>query len=97
MKKFILVFCAVVLTGTAYAQDTTKMVSPQNKTLATLNGRFIFGQVSDFRSDQYMLDTQTGRLWQLVERTDDKGNTIGRALQIVPFASGEGKLGLVPN
>ncbi|MDE2106171.1 MAG: hypothetical protein KGL39_53620 [Patescibacteria group bacterium] len=39
---------------------------PQQKVLQSPGGRFVFGQVSEFRRDQYMLDTQTGRLWAIV-------------------------------
>lgn len=28
-------------------------------------GRFVLGQLSGFRRDQYLLDTQTGRVWIL--------------------------------
>lgn len=30
------------------------------------NGRFVFSQISDMRADQYLLDTQTGRVWVIV-------------------------------
>jgi len=33
--------------------------------LSAPGGRYVFGQVSSGRIDQYMLDTQTGRIWQL--------------------------------
>lgn len=33
--------------------------------LSSEGGRFIFGQVSEHRADQYMLDTQTGMLWRM--------------------------------
>ena len=33
------------------------------KVLSSSLGRYVFGQVSDFRVDRFMLDTQTGRLW----------------------------------
>lgn len=38
------------------------------KVLSASGGRYVFGQISDFRRDQYMLDTQTGRLWKLTIR-----------------------------
>jgi len=28
------------------------------------NGRYVYGQVGEMREDQYLLDTQTGRMWQ---------------------------------
>ncbi len=50
----------------SYGADAVKMKAPQEKTISSENGRFVFGQISDFRSDQFMLDTKTGRLWTIV-------------------------------
>lgn len=36
--------------------------------LAAAGGRYVFGQLGAMRADQYMLDTQTGQVWQLVCR-----------------------------
>jgi len=33
--------------------------------LQTNGGRFVFGQINGIRGDQYMLDSQTGRLWRI--------------------------------
>ena len=33
--------------------------------IASSGGRFVFGQMSGSGEDQYLLDTQTGRLWKL--------------------------------
>jgi hypothetical protein len=46
----------------AYSQ-TAAQHAP--KVLSSSPGRYVFGQVSDFRVDQFMLDTQTGRLWMM--------------------------------
>lgn len=48
--------------------------APQRAALGAPGGRFVFGQVSDFRRDQYLLDTQTGRLWQKVCAAVNKQN-----------------------
>jgi hypothetical protein len=93
--KHHLALALLVIFGTAQAQDKVKIAPDRTKTLSTTNGRFVFGQISDFRSDQYMLDTQTGRLWQITESTNDKGNT-QRVLQIVPFANLNGILYVLP-
>jgi len=34
--------------------------------LSASGGRFVFGQASQHRADQFLLDTQTGRMWRLV-------------------------------
>jgi hypothetical protein len=45
----------------------------EGKVLSQPNGRFAFGQISDARRDQFMLDTATGRLWQVVcAKVDNK-------------------------
>lgn len=97
MKRLIFILSLTMFVGVANAQEKIKVAQDQQKTLSSANGRFVFGQISDFRSDQYMLDTQTGRLWQIVERTDEKGSPAGRVLQVIPFVSVDGKLGLLPN
>lgn len=96
MKHFLLLVLVLAFMGSASAQDKMKVAPDRTKTLSATNGRFVFGQISDFRSDQYMLDTQTGRLWQIVERTGEKGGSSGPVLQIIPFVNTEGKLFLLP-
>lgn len=39
--------------------------------LSAPGGRYVFGQLSDYRRDQYLLDTQTGRVWQIQESGGD--------------------------
>lgn len=68
MKILIIASYVALTTSSAFAADPIKVAPPQQKTISSQGGRFVFGQVSDFRSDQYMLDTQTGRLWQIVLR-----------------------------
>ena len=60
MQKLIgayLLFAAI----SSHAQTS----QPPSVVLNSANGRFAFGQVGTFRSDQYLLDTQTGRLWKV--------------------------------
>ena len=64
----------------AFAQQPVEVYPPQQKILSSYNGRFVFGQFSDSSKDQFLLDTQTGRLWQIV--VGSEGN---RKLQPVPF------------
>ena len=35
------------------------------------NGRYVMYQHPTFRGDQYILDTQTGKVWQLVKTKDN--------------------------
>lgn len=48
--------------GHSWAQT----VDPAGTVMAAPGGRYVFGQISNGRRDQFMLDTQTGQLWQLV-------------------------------
>jgi len=62
MKLSILLL--LVVSATALAQTSTPAPAPT--ILKSENGRFVFGQVSPIHADQFLLDTQTGRLWQMV-------------------------------
>ena len=75
-----------------FAQGPVKVKPPQQKILSSSNGRYVFAQISDFRKDQYLLDTQTGRLWQIVE--DKEGRT---KLQPVPFIQIWGDEAYIPD
>jgi hypothetical protein len=63
----------------------------QPAVLSVTGGRYVFGQISSMRADQFMLDTQTGRLWQLAVDTNG-----APALQVVPYKSVAGSITLVP-
>jgi len=58
----------------------------QYKNLGCPGGRFVFGQISDSSKDQYMLDTFTGRLWQVAESGE-----VGMYLRAVPYRVEAGK------
>lgn len=61
MKTILLL---LVLCSSATAQEHRPTV------LSAPGGRFVFGQISNMRKDQYMLDTATGRLWEVTEDTN---------------------------
>lgn len=70
--------------------------------LSSGNGRFVYGQIAEYTSQQFMLDTQTGRLWQISkytptksDGTPDKENTVD-VLYPVPYYEGNGKFGSLP-
>ena len=84
-----LIACA----SSVFAQDEPlKIKEPPSKhalaapVSADGNGRYVFGQINDFRADRFLLDTKTGRLWQLVATKE--GDEV---LQAVPYSEGEGK------
>ena len=98
MKKIILTICLSVC-ASAFAQTPPSVQRPG--ALSSAGGRFVFGQISDFRRDQYLLDTQTGRLWKVVLRTpknpDGTNGTDYEVLDWVPFIDpADGKLSVVP-
>lgn len=67
MHRLIIIFALVSCSaGVAFAQEAGKARPTPPKTLSLDSGRFVFGQLSELRRDQYMLDTKTGRLWQKV-------------------------------
>lgn len=53
-----LIALTALLSSVSFAQKKTNT--------STTGGRFQLIQLSDFRRDQYLLDTQTGRLWSNV-------------------------------
>lgn len=68
--------------------------------LSAANGRYVFGQLGAMRADQYMLDTKTGRVWQLictVPHKDEKTKKVSpsqcdqTALQAVGYETLDGK------
>lgn len=79
MNKTAIIVMTLILATNVMAEPV-EVIPPQNKTLGTASGRFVFGQISSMRRDQYMLDTQTGRLWTIV--VDEKEHT---KLQPVPY------------
>ena len=63
-----------------FTQEPVEVKPPQQKILSSYNGRYVVGEISNSRKDQFLLDTKTGRLWQIV--VGEEGN---RKLQPVPF------------
>ena len=61
------------------------------KCLSAAGGRFVFGQISDSDKDKFMLDTQTGRLWQIAESGE-----VGLFLREVPYRIGDGNYKPIP-
>ena len=64
MHKLIILVGAVC-TMPAFAADAVK-IAPGAQRISTDGGRFVFGQVSEMRKDQFMLDTKTGKMWRIV-------------------------------
>ena len=69
MKKLILaVFVFFLTVGSVRAEGPSG-----GNVLSTANGNYVFGQTSQMRSDQFMLETKTGRLWMLTNNSKAGG------------------------
>jgi hypothetical protein len=96
LVSVILVVAAVVfIASPASAQlglmSQAPTVPPTGKVLGCSGGRFVFGQISDSSKDQYMLDTQTGRLWRIGESSD-----VGTHLRVIPYKDEQGQVSHCP-
>ncbi len=85
MKKLIIIALIVFSPLSSMAEFNKGSV------LSSEHGRFAFGQISEFRQDQYMLDTTTGELWIIVQ--DPNKN---RVLIPIPYQYGVDKFLLSP-
>lgn len=94
---FVTALAAVVFiaVGPALAQfgisTPPPQVPPSGKVLSSTGGRYVFGQISDSSKDQFMLDTQTGRLWRIGESSD-----VGTHLRSIPYRDEQGKVSAYP-
>lgn len=81
MRKIalMLLMLAPLIASPCYSEDVNLSI-PQRGVLSSANGRFVYGQISNLRRDQYMLDTQTGRLWQIVKEKGSE-NTVSKLLK----------------
>lgn len=61
--KTVLALLLVILPLQGQEKTRSRHVTP---ILAAANGRYVFGQISEMRQDQILLDTQTGRMWRMV-------------------------------
>lgn len=88
--KFLTTFLIVMMCPLTVLAEP--LPSSEAKILSAQGGRFVFGQISEMRRDQYMLDTQTGRLWRI---TETKASNV--VLEPVVYSLLNGKVDLVPN
>lgn len=58
--KTLNIMTAIALLAPSFA------FAEEGNVLSAEGGRYVFGQISDARRDQFMLDTATGRLWRVV-------------------------------
>lgn len=70
--------------------------------LSSTTGRFVYGQIAEYTSQQFMLDTQTGRIWQIskyiptkADGTPDRENAMD-VLTVLPYFEGQGRFSATP-
>lgn len=100
--RYLIVSIMLTYSSLSSAADALKVTPPQQKILSNPNGRYVFGQISEFHSDQYMIDTQTGRLWIIEYRKSDipgippENIAAFPVLTSVPYSGTDGGLNLWP-
>ena len=86
---------AILLASPVFAQfgmtAPAPQIPPTGKVLTSTGGRYVFGQISDSSKDQFMLDTETGRLWRIGESSD-----VGTHLRAIPYRDEQGKVSPYP-
>jgi hypothetical protein len=92
MKKVIT--AVIFLTSALGALAQT--ASAGRPALSAAGGRFVFGQVSDYQRDKYLLDTQTGRMWNIVCIGPEKDGQCPRGLEPVIFVDIKGEPTFAP-
>lgn len=79
MRK--IAFLTLLINLFAFANETS--------VLSSNGGRYVYGQISSMRADQYLLDTKTGRLWNMI--ADKDGNTRLQPVAIESMIVKDGK------
>ena len=92
----ISILCALLLFCVNPVHGEPLGIGPQlgperHEALSSQNGRFVFGQISGSGKDQFMLDTRTGRIWQIAESGE-----VGLFLRAVPYKTADGEYTPVP-
>ncbi len=64
--SLVLATAALLMLTPVHARAQNRALNYENRVLTNLTGRYVFGQISGSAKDKYMLDTQTGRLWLLI-------------------------------
>lgn len=82
--KRIVVAVAIFASVSCWAQDAKR------QTLSAPGGRFVLGQIGDDASSQYLLDSQTGRVWEVINITNEQGQSIATGLKPLRFYTPSG-------
>ncbi len=77
----------MTMTSQAFGQTQAKSTFPKG----TSGGRFQLVQISEYRRDQYLVDTQTGRVWVQVCSKSEGEQCVSSVFQEVPVEGLNGK------
>jgi len=90
--------CRRVVVAVIGAAAVGQCMAQPGSVLSSPGQRYVFGQVSEYARHQYLLDTQTGRLWQLVcaksgekTATGEKAPCVLSGLDPIPFLGTDGE------
>lgn len=61
MKIMLALLCASILSAESI------------DSLSVSGGRYVFGQISEYRSDKFILDTKTGAIWSFARDDNTSG------------------------
>ena len=77
MKAYVwaMVIFFLMLTSSAFA-ESIDVELPNNHSLSSKLGPFVFGEIQGARQGLFMLDTVTGRLWTLSEVQEKEGHYV---------------------
>ena len=89
--SLLVLFCSASVFAQTLGSPEQGTEKSKQEILFSENGRYVFGQISDSNKDQFMLDTVTGRLWQIAETGE-----IGMFLRPIPYRDDEGEISPVP-
>ena len=93
MPLFLVVlFGAMAVSAQPLSFGSSQKEQSKSRVLSSTTGRFVFGQISNSGKDQFMLDTATGRLWQIGET-----GKIGVFLKSIPYRNEKGECTLLPD
>ena len=91
-SKIVLIFGIIIILiaiTVGYSEDLGR-----GNVISSNNGRYAFGQTSVMRSDQFMIDTQTGLLWQMMRGPDS--TMILVSVKYVSQVNGEDQYSALP-
>lgn len=100
----VIMVLALILPVFSHAEEAGENAVPHRAPAAMRpNARYVVVEISQVRSDQYMLDTQTGQLWNITLSTvpnppGGSAKSTGKAMILVPvpYVGADGRTSMTP-